>query len=61
MKAIAVSSGIARSPSTLPEARQMERGTRMTGSGKGCSAKNLTDPEASPLVAALQAEVVGLD
>ena len=33
--ATAVSSGMARSPSALPEARQMERRTRTTGRSKG--------------------------
>jgi hypothetical protein len=45
---------MARSPSAPPEARQMERETRTTGRGKGCSVE-LDRLKASPLPFWLQA------
>ena len=60
VKAIAVSSAIARAPSTLPEARQIERGTRMTGCATGACSQRVTRPEAIPESVALQAEPLPL-
>src|SRR6185437_1933493 len=55
--ATAVSSGMARSPSAVPEARQMERRTRTTGRSKGLLRRVGLGLETSPLAQGFQAIV----
>src|SRR4029079_14071079 len=55
--ATAVSSGMTRSPSAVPEVRQTERRTRTTGRSKGLLRRAGLGLEASPLVQGFQAIV----